>query len=310
MKDRFALLTNDVETTSIWYNDFRDKTGEKVYKEGMPLLLETYRNFGIRTTFFFTAYIAKLIPDVVRMVLADRHEVGSHGKSHLTENGFDVMPFEKQIRHLDYSKKILEDISGQEVLSFRAPAIRVSPITARALLETGFRYDSSIASQRFDFFLSHGSKNKMKFLSTPRKPYRTKGDDIFKAGNSDLIEVPLSATIFPFIGSSMRMMPLITQWQQRILHLETKLTGKPAVFVIHPNELIDESQENRVISRRAKGFVSHILTDQIRARIKTKNLGPESIIHYKKLIRFYVDNGYAFTTVKEYAENLVTKGVI
>ena len=52
----------------------------------------------------------------------------SHGKSHLPENGFDVMPFEKQKRHLEYSKKLLEDISGHEVISFRAPALRLNKI--------------------------------------------------------------------------------------------------------------------------------------------------------------------------------------
>ena len=33
---KYCLLTNDVETTSIWHNDLRDSTGYKVYKEGMP----------------------------------------------------------------------------------------------------------------------------------------------------------------------------------------------------------------------------------------------------------------------------------
>jgi peptidoglycan/xylan/chitin deacetylase (PgdA/CDA1 family) len=154
LKEKYALLTNDVETTSIWFNDLRDQTGEKVLNEGMPALLGLYRKYGIRSTFFFTAHIARLFPEIVRMAMDDGHEVGSHGKSHTKENGFDVLTFAKQKEHLVYSKKLLEDISGSEVLSFRSPALRVAPLTARALIETGFLYDSSIASQRFDFFLS------------------------------------------------------------------------------------------------------------------------------------------------------------
>jgi peptidoglycan/xylan/chitin deacetylase (PgdA/CDA1 family) len=307
-KDKTALLSNDVETTSIWFNDLRDDTGLKVWKEGMPLLLDLYRKYGIKSTFFYTAYIANLYPDVVRMILADGHEVGSHGKSHTKENGFDIMPYEKQVRHLDYSKKLLEDISGQEVISFRSPAIRVAPLTARALIETGFRIDSSIASQRFDFFLSFGGKQKMSFLYSPRLPYRTKKNDIFSKGDSNLVEIPLSATILPFIGSTMRMMPYITTLQQRVLDLETKITGKPAVFVIHPNELIDETAVPRTIKRRSTNPISYILSDLLRAKLKVKNLGPRSIVMYESLINYYVKEGYTFCTMSDYADQLIQSG--
>ena len=35
INSRYCLLTNDVETTSIWINRLRDETGERVLKEGM-----------------------------------------------------------------------------------------------------------------------------------------------------------------------------------------------------------------------------------------------------------------------------------
>lgn len=295
-----ALLTNDVETTSIWFNDLRDATGEKVVKEGMPLLLELYRKYEIKSTFYFTGYIANLYPEVVRMIIADGHEVGSHGKSHIKENGFDVMPFEKQKKHLDYSRKLLEDVSGQEVISFRAPALRVTNLTARALIETGFRIDSSIASQRFDFFLSFGGKQKLSFLTAPRLPYRTKHNNIFAKGNSPLVEVPLSATFLPFVGTTMRMFPRLTSLQQKLLHFESSINAKPVVFGVHPNEFIDESNQERVISRRSSNPVTYLLTDYLRANLKTKNLGPKGIAVYEQLIKFYVDKGYAMPTVKDY----------
>lgn len=302
MKDKFALLTNDVETTSIWFNDLRDKTGEKVLKEGMPALLDLYRRFGVRSTFFFTAYIARLYPEIVSMIITDGHEVGSHGKSHTKENGFDVLPFAKQKEHLDYSKKLLEDISGTQVLSFRAPALRVAPLTARALIETGFRIDSSIASQRFDFFLSFGSRQKLSFLNAPRLPYRTKKNNIYEKGDSTLVEIPLSATLLPFAGTTMRMLPKLTGLQQKLLDLETRLNGKPVVFVIHPNEFIDESSESRTIKRRSQNPVAYALNDQLRARLKVRNLGPRALPIYEKLISYYCKNGYEFSTIRDYVE--------
>jgi len=299
-KNKFCLFTNDVETTSIWFNTLRDETGFKVYKEGMPRLLDIYAEYNIKSTFFFTGYIARLIPDIVKMILKDGHEVGSHGKSHLPDNGFDVMPFEKQKRHLEYSKKLLEDISGQEVISFRAPALRVNIDTARALIDTGYKIDSSVASQRFDFFLSFGSTNKLKWINAPRLPYRTDENNIFKKGKSSLIEIPLTALFIPYVGTTMRIFPFITKLQRHVVNFETKFHHKPVVFDIHPNELIDESDENRIIHRQSKNPMGYILKDLIRSKLKVKNLGLNAVSLYRKEIEFYKNKGYNFITIKNY----------
>lgn len=52
MSKSYCLLTNDVETTSVWNHCLSDKTGEKVLKEGMPILLELYEKSNVKATFF------------------------------------------------------------------------------------------------------------------------------------------------------------------------------------------------------------------------------------------------------------------
>lgn len=301
MTSNSVMLTNDVESTSIWLNTLRDKTAEKVLNEGMPVLLDIYAKYNINSTFFFTGYIAKLFPDIVKMILRDGHEVASHGKSHLKENGFDVMPIERQRRHLIESKKLLEDISGQEVISFRAPALRVSNGTTQALIEAGYKIDSSVASQRFDFFLSFGGIKKLNWFFAPRLPYLTAPDNLFSKGQGPLVEVPLSALFFPYIGTTMRVFPWLTAIQRHSIHLETAyLNHKPVVFDIHPNEFIDESDEPRIIHNRASNKLAYLVQDYLRAQLKAKNLGPKAIPLYEKEIRFYVQRGYQFSTVQEY----------
>ena len=81
-KDRYCLMTNDVETTSILNHKLRDKTGEYVLRQGMPRLLDLYERYGVKATFFYTGYIARLYPDVVRMAHSKGHEIGSHGLTH------------------------------------------------------------------------------------------------------------------------------------------------------------------------------------------------------------------------------------
>ena len=301
-KIEFVLLSNDVETTSIWFNTLRDKTGLKVLQEGMPLLLDLYDQMSIKSTFFFTGYIAKLYPNIVKMILKGGHEVASHGKSHLKENGFDVMPFEKQKRHLEETKNRLEDISGQKVISFRAPALRVNEHTARALFESGYKIDYSVASQRFDFFLSFGGIKKLNWLFSPRLPYLTSEFSLFKKGAGPIVEVPLTAFFFPYVGTTMRIFPWLTSIQRNGFHQESSISGKPIVFDIHPNEFIDESNEPRIIFNRSGNKMAFFIQDWLRAKLKTKNLGPEAIELYKKEIDFFQSRKYEFTTIQNYCK--------
>jgi peptidoglycan-N-acetylglucosamine deacetylase len=302
---KYCLFTNDVETHSVWFNNLRDETGLKVMQEGMPTLLDLYEKYQVKSTFFYTGYIAGLYPEVVRMILKHGHEVGCHGMSHKPENGFDVMPFEKQKKHLSEAKKILEDIAGEEVISFRAPALRVNQHTTRALIETGFRIDSSIASQRFDFFFSFGGLEKLKFLRSPRLPYKTSTEHLHEKGSGPLIEVPVSAFVLPYIGPSLRGFPAATRILRTLLIAESKRNSKPIVFYTHPAEYIDESVElgnNRQVHRRVKGIFEYIVRDWLRTKIKLKNLGPPAVPLLEREIAALKGHGFEFSTVKKYCE--------
>jgi len=300
---KYCLLTNDVETTSIWHNTLKDETGLKVFKEGMPLLLDLYQKYNIKTTFFFTAYIAKLYPEVVKMIIPYGHEVASHGLSHKKEDGFDVMPLKKQIIHLKESKSILEDISGSSVISFRAPALRINNNTPIALTESGFKIDSSVASQRFDMFMSFGGFNKLKWMTAPRLPYRTSTNSLFRRGEGNIIEIPISSTIVPYIGTTMRLFPIFTSFQRKLLSYEAEYKGKPIVFLTHPNEFIDEREEIREENKRSNNVISSFFQDYLRSNLKTKNLGINGANLYEKEISYFKKQRFKFLTIKEYCEH-------
>jgi peptidoglycan-N-acetylglucosamine deacetylase len=298
--NRKVIITNDVETTSILNHRLDDKTAEYVLKQGMPRLLELYGKYNVKATFFFTAHIAKLVPEVVKMVIPYNHEVGSHGYTHEVNLAFDVLSFEEQKEHLKKSKDILESISGQEVISFRAPAARVNNNTGQALLETGFKIDSSISSQRFDMFMSFGALKKINWLTAPRLPYFTDKKNIFRKGDSELLEIPISAMGFPYIGTFMRIAPTINRMTRNLLHLETKLNNRPFVFLTHPNEFINEVRDNESIERRARNYLSYLLGDVLRHKLKVKNLGLDAIPIFEMELQFFQKKEYNFLTCKDY----------
>lgn len=299
-KDRICLITNDVETTSILNHKLRDKTGEYVLNQGMPRLLDLYDKYGVKATFFYTGHIAKLYPEVVKMAYERGHEVGSHGLTHEVSKAFDVLSPEQQLDHLLQSKHILEDIIGDEVVSFRAPAARVDKRFPQVLAEAGFKVDSSVSSQRLDMMFSFGALKKLHWLTAPRKAYFVKGDNIFKKGDSKVLEIPISALGFPYIGTFMRIAPMLNRFTRRILYLETLCNGRQFVFLTHPNEFIDEDRETTEIERRTSNYLSYLLGDVLRHKLKVKNLGGKALPIYEKELAFFERKGFEFLTCKDY----------
>lgn len=298
-RERICLITNDVETTSILNHKLRDKTGEYVLNQGMPRLLDLYDKYGVKATFFYTGHIAKLYPDVVKMAYERGHEVGSHGLTHEVSKAFDVMPPKEQLSHLKQSKQILEDIIGDEVISFRAPAARVDKGFPEILRASGLKVDSSVSSQRMDMMFSFGALKKLHWLTAPRKAYFVQPDNIFKKGDSDVLEVPISAMGFPYIGTFMRIAPALNRLTRRVLYCETLCNGRQFVLLTHPNEFIDEDQDTTEIERRGSNYISYLLGDVVRHKLKVKNLGETALPIYERELAFFKEKSFEFLTCKD-----------
>jgi len=305
MKQTFCLITNDVETTSLLNHKLSDETGKYVLEQGMPRLLELYAKHNIKATFFFTGYIAKLYPEVVKMVQPYGHEIGSHGLTHEVNQAFDLLSLDKQIEHLKESKAILEDISGEEVISFRAPAARVNYNIPIALEEAGYKIDSSVSSQRLDMFLSFGSFKKLNWIIAPRKPYFTAHDNVFKKGDSSILEIPISAFGFPYIGTFMRLFPGLNRMTRNLLYMESKINNRHFNFLTHPNEFIDEELESGKIQRRTSNPISYYLGDVMRHKLKIKNLGEKAIPILEKELIFFKNHNIKIGTCKEYYADFI-----
>lgn len=299
IKNKYFLFTNDVETTSLVNHCLSDKTGEKVLKDGMPVLLELYEKYNIKSTFFFTGYIAEKFPEIVRMVIPFGHEVACHGLVHDSNKAFDLLSLDQQVEHLTKAKSILESISGQSVISFRAPALRVNKNTPVALVKTGFLVDSSIAPQRFDILFSFGIKDKLKWLLAPRKPYFTLPDDLSRKGNSNIFEVPVNAYILPYLGTFMRISPFITRLIRQLVRMESSLTQNIPSFLIHPNEFLEEQSEITRVIKRTNNIVSYLLADKLRYFLKLKNLGRNAIPLFEDQIEYLSKNKFQFIRIKD-----------
>ena len=293
-------MTNDVEEHSIQKNKLDDDTAKIVFEVGLPMLLNLYEKHKINTTFFFTGTFVEKFPDSVKIVKEKGHEVGCHGYSHEVNRGLDNLPYKQQLCDIEKAKHIIEKEAGK-IVSFRAPALRINADTIKVLEKLGFKIDSSIASQRFDGPFSFGSIKKLNWLFANRKPYFINSKNPFKKGKTNILEIPISAFGIAHIGTIMRIMPKISHILSKLLFIESKITNKPIVFDIHPNECIWE-EGNFSIEKRSKNFLSYFFADFLRTKMKVKNLGNNALKLLEKEIIYAKRSSFRFITCKEYRE--------
>lgn len=293
-----VFFTNDVEHTSVsgavW-----ERIAKQVDEDGLPRLLDLYDKYEVKSTFFVLGQLAELKPNIVKQIVAHGHEVGSHGYQHDYRSAFDVMTFEEQIAELRHSKNLLEQIGGQKVVSFRAPALRVNSYTPKALCEAGFRFDSSVAPQRMDAFMSLGA-NKKQWLKAPRTIYETAIDNLAREGKSGIIEVPVSSYGVPYIGTVMRIAPhSLTPLTRGLLCRESIRKDIPITFLYHPSEAVQEIEEEYTPQHRAKSKLGYLLSDVLRAKIKLRNLDYRALSLLEQELYYWSKRGGEFCMVKD-----------
>jgi peptidoglycan/xylan/chitin deacetylase (PgdA/CDA1 family) len=291
-------MTNDVEAHSLSLNREDPKTVDLIYRVGLPRLLDLLSRHDITSTFYFTGMFCEQSPESVDLVLDHGHEIGCHGYDHSPGRAFDLLSYQEQVTELEKAKSVIEPIAGK-ISSFRAPALRVNEYTVRALEETGFTTDSSVCSQRFDGPFTFGAKEKMKWLGAPRLPYPLSYDAMTKRGFSNVLEIPISALLIPFIGTTMRISPSVTKLLRKFLFKEAFQTGKPIVFLFHPNECIDLNGELKA-TRRTNNLLEYVFADLIRHKLKLNNMGNTSLKLLDDVLKSANDYGFEFVSSRQY----------
>src|SRR2546425_1177427 len=103
---------------------------------------------GVHATFFVVGWVAERLPELVDMVRAAGHEVGSH--SYLHQKAYDLGP-ERFRSDLRESLRVLLQICGGSVTMFRAPEWSINDRSLwalDALAAEGVRIDASMAPLR------------------------------------------------------------------------------------------------------------------------------------------------------------------
>ncbi len=117
---------------------------ERRSPEVVPRLLDFLAERDVRGTFFVLGWLAEQERDMVRRIDREGHEIASHGYEHELVGRLGPDGFRTSVRR---SRAVLGEITGQDVLGYRAPSFSIVPGLEWAfdvLLEEGYRYDASL----------------------------------------------------------------------------------------------------------------------------------------------------------------------
>ena len=195
---------------------------------GMDALLQLLSDANAHGTFFTLGWVADRRPDIVRRIVAEGHELASHGYWHRRVVTQSPADFREDIRR---AKQSLENAAGTAVLGYRAPSfsiIRESEWALDVLSEEGYRYDSS----RFPIY--------RRGYGSPHVPLNA---HVIQTAAHKLLELPLTVleigrARFPAAGGGwFRQFPeglVASAFRQR------EERGASGMFYIHPWELDPE----------------------------------------------------------------------
>ena len=195
---------------------------------GVRCLLDLLAEHDARATFFVLSWVAERQRALVREIARAGHEIASHGTDHRRVTELSPEQFRESVRT---SKRLLEDITRQPIVGYRAPSFSITRDREWALdvlAEEGYRYDSSLFPVK---------RRGYGFAGGERDPH------VLRRASGKLSEIPpatvaLGGRVLPAGGGAyFRLLPY-SLVASALRGAERR--GAPGTFYIHPWEVDPE----------------------------------------------------------------------
>lgn len=208
-------------------------------------ILDLFAAHGVKATFFTLGWVAERHPSLIRRIVAEGHELASHGYQHFRVDTQTPAEFRADIVR---TKAILEDIGAAAVKGYRAATFSIGRKTLWAFDElsaAGYSYSSSINPIRHDLY---------GMSEAPRGPF-------FPSGPGGIVELPITTVRlggrnFPCGGGGFfRLLPYqVSRWAIRRVNATDSM---PTIFYFHPWEV--DTGQPREPGLSAKSRFRHYL---------------------------------------------------
>jgi len=215
-------------------------------ERNVDAILEILDEHRAQATFFTLGWMAERYRDMVRSIVAQGHELASHGYAHQRATDQSPQEFYQDITR---AKSLLEDVGGVAVQGYRAPSFSIGRTNLWAqstLKKAGYRYSSSVYPIRHDHY---GMPDAPRFAFYPE-------------GADGLLELPVT-TVSLFNrnlpaggGGYFRLLPYsVSRWCLRRVNTVDR---QPCIFYFHPWEIDpgQPRQKNLSVKTRFRHYVN------------------------------------------------------
>jgi polysaccharide deacetylase family protein (PEP-CTERM system associated) len=244
------------------------------YSENVLYLLDNYK---VKATFFVLGEVATYFPALIKKIHDNGHEIACHGWNHIDATILGKEKFAEQVKR---AKTLLEDLTGQPVLGYRAPNLVLAPWIFEEIDKAGFIYDSSICPSRkfFGKYADYEGFSNNPFL-LPVSPQDT--------NSTKIAEIPIP--VMPYFKlpacSGIITRILGAWWTNTALRLV--LQKGDAMYYFHPYEI---------------GARPILLQESLYLKIFLRNIGDS----YTKMLHSILgrQDSSSFSLAKDIAMNL------
>jgi polysaccharide deacetylase family protein (PEP-CTERM system associated) len=221
------FLTIDIEE---WYHADYDGLQPATYSQDTHLealvdrLIDLCAEYGVHTTCFVLGSVAQSKPGIVKKLHMAGHEIASHGCDHELVYRIGPRRFEEDLRR---SCDILEALTGEKVLGYRAPSFSV---TSDSL---GWYYDVLEAAELV--YSSSVFSGRTFLYGVPDFPDRVH-HPVVGGRTRKTIEFPVPRVNLAgrHLGLYVRLFPA----SMILRRIESdNQAGKPVVLYVHPREI-------------------------------------------------------------------------
>lgn len=210
-------------------------------------ILELFDQYGIKATFYTLGWVAERLPGAVQRIVAQGHELGSHGWEHARVHTQKPEQFRDDVAR---TKAVLEDIGGVPVTGYRAASYSINGQNRWAwevLADCGYRYSSSIVPIKHDLY------------GMPEAPRFA-----FEAVEGRLTEIPITTVSLAGRnincggGGWFRLFPYgFSRWALRRINEVEQASG---IFYFHPWEIDPDQPRLSGITAKTRFRHYHNLT--------------------------------------------------
>ncbi|MDR1977155.1 MAG: polysaccharide deacetylase [Synergistaceae bacterium] len=155
-------------------------------RQGIYRMLELFKLWEIRASFFIPGLIADKYPNAVEKIAEGGHEIGLHGYRHERVDEIDAAEMEETLQR---ARASIERIAGQRDMGYRSPSWEMTDYAFQVLHRLDVLYDSSLMGSDHPYWAEGFPEIPVQWLLDDAIFYRYSGPPSSPRNPGDVVDL-------------------------------------------------------------------------------------------------------------------------